>query len=319
MRSCMTQIKHQIKVTENKLVENGAYYFDFSDYTQFTEKSVLYKKNRGLYLVNLKEIYTTFYKFKKGDVEFGNLQVVNTQVALGYINLYVRDKSIECLEKAISIEAAIRNRATESSKGLFLYNDFYQPLYMLQKNWLSGMAQGEYVSLCLLLLKHTSDKKYLIYARNALRVMLLDVHDGGCKAYLNGDIWFEEYVNVRRNSYVLNGNVFSVLGLYDYVNNTGEFMDELKSSLECLIQNTPLFFKYNNASRYDLREAICDSSYNHLHEIQFQVLSDVFLIPSFAKYAHTFSLIKSHTVNSPLFLLKKNYFRLVKLIRYLIN
>lgn len=315
----MGQIKHEIKITDKVYLNKNAYYFDFSDYTEFTQNSNLYKSINGISYVSLPLVYGSFYRFKKKRVNYGLLHVVNIQKALGYVNLYVKGGNKDCLDNAIIIADNIFNLGMESSGELYLYNDYYQPLYMLKKDWLSGMAQGQYASLCILLFKHTSDIKYLTFAEKSINTMLKPVHEGGCSTFLNGKLWFEEYVNESRPSYVLNGNVFSILGLYDFYSMTGKFEKELNSAVSCLVDNSQLFFEIQNASRYDLRESICDASYNYLHEIQYNVLSNVFNEPFFSRMAEKFSKLTSQPEISVSFFIKKNYWRIIKLIKFLLS
>lgn len=315
----MSQIKHEIRVTNTDIVQAGGYHFDFTDYTSFTARSPLYKNINNLLYVNLPMVYGQFYRFKRATDDYGLLQVVNIQRALGFINMYVSIGNREHLQSAIIIERSIRNSAHKYENGLYLYNDFYQPLYMLEKNWLSGMAQGQYSSLCILLFKHTNNKEYIAYADSALRVMLLPLEEGGCATKLNSQLWFEEYVKNGRPSFVLNGNVFSILGLYDYCCVTSNHNSELVSSVSCLLDNTELFFSFKNVSRYDLRESICDSSYNRLHVIQYQVLSRVFSNQKFELLSRRFEALSSEHQLPLSFILKKNLWRLVKLWRFFVN
>lgn len=86
---------------------------------------------------------------------------------------------------------------------------------LLSKGWRSGLAQGQAMSLLVRAYAQTDKPRYLRAARRALRPMRTPVVRGGVRRQLNGQgTWFEEYPTARP-SYVLNGNLFAILGLTD--------------------------------------------------------------------------------------------------------
>lgn len=86
----------------------------------------------------------------------------------------------------------------------------------LPKGWHSAMAQGHGLSTMVRAYKHTRDPKFLVALRRALQPYTLSSSEGGVRAiFMNKFVWYEEYPT-SPSSFVLNGFIFSLLGLYDF-------------------------------------------------------------------------------------------------------
>jgi hypothetical protein len=84
----------------------------------------------------------------------------------------------------------------------------------LPAGWISAMAQGQAMSLLWRAYRLRPRPAYRRAAVRALRPFLRSVRAGGVTADFDGVPWFEEYPT-RPGSHVLNGYLFSLLGLYD--------------------------------------------------------------------------------------------------------
>lgn len=94
--------------------------------------------------------------------------------------------------------------------------------YRLEKGWISGMVQGQAISLYLRAYQMFGDEKYLDTATKAFNSLEYDYEDGGTKRIdANGCIWFEEY-QTKEPSFVLNGFVYTVLGIIDFYRATND-------------------------------------------------------------------------------------------------
>ncbi|XP_066935866.1 D-glucuronyl C5-epimerase-like [Clytia hemisphaerica] len=80
--------------------------------------------------------------------------------------------------------------------------------------WYSAMGQGQAISLLTRVYLHTKKEKYLDAALKATLVFHRTSTENGVKADLFGLPWYEEYPT-QAPSYVLNGFMFSLFGLYD--------------------------------------------------------------------------------------------------------
>jgi len=107
----------------------------------------------------------------------------------------------------------------------FTYYDITIPT-----NWVSGMAQGQLLSVYARAYGLTKDPYYLIKGQQCLNFMINDHHSaaGGCKVTIKdftdlspalkpyeNDVLFDEYI-FEPEPYVLNGNLFALIGLYDW-------------------------------------------------------------------------------------------------------
>ena len=93
--------------------------------------------------------------------------------------------------------------------------------YKIPPNWISGMYQGQAISLFLRAYQLTNNTHYLEVAEKAFELFKYDYNEGGVKRIdKHGCIWFEEYPTATP-SYVLNGYVYCMFGIYDLYRVTG--------------------------------------------------------------------------------------------------
>jgi heparosan-N-sulfate-glucuronate 5-epimerase len=79
---------------------------------------------------------------------------------------------------------------------------------------LSAMAQGQAASVLVRLQLETGDDRFGDAALRVLEPLYVDTPAGGTRAWLDGGPWLEEYPT-DPPSYVLNGGIFAIWGLYD--------------------------------------------------------------------------------------------------------
>ena len=82
------------------------------------------------------------------------------------------------------------------------------------------MAQGHAISLMCRMYSVAGDEKYLIAATKSLNIFNMNVNAGGVRAYLFNNLnntWYEEYPTEPTGLFVLNGFIYSLIGLYDFV------------------------------------------------------------------------------------------------------
>lgn len=84
----------------------------------------------------------------------------------------------------------------------------------LKRGWISAMAQGQAMSLLWRASKLSRRPSYRRAALRALRPFAKPVARGGVVASFDGVPWYEEYPT-RPGSFVLNGYLYALLGLYD--------------------------------------------------------------------------------------------------------
>lgn len=99
----------------------------------------------------------------------------------------------------------------------YLTKEVYAP------GWISGMAQGQALSALSRAFFLTGNERYYRAAQNAFRFLITPKDKGGPMSTLadlhpslNEFIFFEEYLSTP-NNYTLNGYLFTLVGIYDYL------------------------------------------------------------------------------------------------------
>ena len=86
----------------------------------------------------------------------------------------------------------------------------------LDINWNSAMLQGHALSLLTRLYLFTKNTEYLESALKAILVFNKSVEENGVRRYFHDKfIWYEEYPTKPNGLFVLNGFIYSLIGLYD--------------------------------------------------------------------------------------------------------
>ncbi|KAJ2952459.1 hypothetical protein O0L34_g6768 [Tuta absoluta] len=127
----------------------------------------------------------------------------------------------------------------------------------LKPGWHSAMSQGHAISVLARAYHRSGDEQYLRAARRALYLLDVASPAGGVKAtWMDKYVWYEEYPT-KPPLFVLNGFIYTLLGLYDLHIIEGEnsislakkMFDDGMTSLKTLL---PLF-DTGSGSFYDLR------------------------------------------------------------------
>ncbi|XP_035230885.1 D-glucuronyl C5-epimerase B-like [Stegodyphus dumicola] len=127
----------------------------------------------------------------------------------------------------------------------------------LAPGWYSAMAQGQAMSVLTRAFRVTGDLHYLEAALRAIKLFNIRSEQKGIlTTFLGKYVWYEEYPTIP-SSYVLNGFIYSLFGLYDVQQSgshklcreAGKLFD---NGLISLKQMLPLF-DTGSGSVYDLR------------------------------------------------------------------
>jgi hypothetical protein len=123
---------------------------------------------------------------------------------------------------------------------------------VLPAGWSSGMAQGQAVSLLTRAYRRTHARRYLHAARRGLRTLTVTVPHGGLARRLGpGRTWFEEYPTPRP-SLVLNGDLLTLVGLYDAADLDRRARPLFRAGMRAVIELLPAFDAGGGRSWYDL-------------------------------------------------------------------
>lgn len=204
------------------------------------------------------------------------------QYGLGAYDLFLESGDDEYKNRFMTVvKWSIENQQENGAWDAFGWCDMEHPF--------SSMAQSEGASLLCRAYIETKDENYLKYAKKALEFMLIPVEEGGTTYYDNDGklISLEEAGKVKT---VMNGMIFSVWGLYDYLlcESDSNFDKKLSQAVKSLSGMLPQFDR-GYWSNYDMEKHITSPFYHLLHIEQLKVMEELFPGNNFGKYEKIFA------------------------------
>ncbi|MDG1429717.1 MAG: D-glucuronyl C5-epimerase family protein [Crocinitomicaceae bacterium] len=204
--------------------ELGKYYQDFTQSLPHFEENYFGDfDNNGLPMVGFGDnaIYNQIYI-----IQFG---LIAHDLVLSGIEL---DKNMNRLK--LSIQWLEENEEKVGEK-IVWRNHFDNPRYGLESGWISGMYQGQAMSLYLRYGQMIGEEeKYTSKAEKVYAFFDVNYENGGVKRFdNNGLLWFEEYPSMDP-SFVLNGFVYALFGLFDLWRITEDI--EVKQTIDSCIK-----------------------------------------------------------------------------------
>lgn len=205
----------------------------------------------------------------------------------------------------------------QGSNGAFLYNfpwKYYLNDEEYKPGWVSGMAQGQGLSLLSRAYKLTGDLKYITAGRKALEFLTTPVKQGGVMedlSYLDvafkDHIIFEEYIS-ETPAYTLNGFMFTLLGLYDWSNieidDSSKYIskDYFNKGIETLKVTLP-FYDLGGFTAYDLSYMVNGNRQPHIgvnyHGVHIYLLRALYSVTGDQKLYNYYRLWKSYVDTTP--------------------
>jgi hypothetical protein len=195
--------------------------------------------------------------------------------SLFHFNRFIRTSSPE--SKDIFLAQAqwlIANTAEGPDESAVWYYLFDLPYYQIKAPWISGMAQGQALSVLLRAHQLTNEQKFRIAATSVFRIFNIDAaNQGVISRFPDGKPVIEEYPSPAMTTSVLNGFIYAIIGVRDYFLYSQEikakalfdqFIDSLKTNL----------FRFDNGywSYYDqvapLRLASKPYHCIHIHQLK---------------------------------------------------
>lgn len=188
---------------------------------------------------------------------------------------YLETKDSTLLKNLKNCLDVLESCKTERKNYAVWYNDFFNSKYKINPPWASAMAQGEIISLYLRMYQITNDENLLNTAIKAYRFLKVDFKDGGVRRYdEEGNLWFEEYPS-EPPSFVLNGFIYTVFGLFDLYRITND--PDVKKEIDtCMLTLKKNIHKFDSGywSNYDLlkKELVRYYYQKNVHVPQLDVL-----------------------------------------------
>ena len=149
---------------------------------------------------------------------------------------------------------AVGNQSETGGWGWFFNHSFHGgDLGEMYSGWYGGMTQGLGMSFLTRMYAETGNQSFKDAALNATELLTIPVDQGGVLRTYNGHSWYEEYPTPDAGSFVLNGYIYSLIGLYDLwaVFNSTEAGELYKNGTDSLYAMIGLF-DLGCASSYDL-------------------------------------------------------------------
>ena len=188
------------------------------------------------------------------------------QYGLGCYDLYLLEKEQKHLDKMlVCADWAVTNQEERGGWSTFAH--------LFPEHPYSSMAQGEGASLLIRAYLETKEEKYLRTAEKAISFLLTSTEEGGVAFETETDLAFKEYTE---RPIVLNGWIFSIWGLFDYVKLSDDEVAKkaYEKTLDTLERYIP-HYDLGYWTRYDYSERIAAPSYHKLHIDQFRVMYDL--------------------------------------------
>jgi heparosan-N-sulfate-glucuronate 5-epimerase len=208
----------------------------------------------------------------------GRLHVTAAQWGLGAYERHLAGEGETWLGAARA--AAEHLVSIQDADGGWSHHEPMPHTFRLDPPWLSAMAQGEGASLLIRVHGETGDERFVKAARLALAPMRVPSSSGGVLASLDGVPILEEYPT-DPPSFVLNGAIFALWGVYDVGcglddDETLAEFSELARALATRIDR----YDVGYWSRYDLYPRripnVASPAYHLLHINQLTALDRIF-------------------------------------------
>jgi heparosan-N-sulfate-glucuronate 5-epimerase len=205
--------------------------------------------------------------------------VVFCQLGLGAYERYLAGDGEQWLALARHVADVLIDHQEQSGarRGAFVHTYDFPHTFPVRAPWISSMAQGEGASLFVRIHRETGDERYADAARLALEPISIRTPDGGAMNLLDGRPFPEEYPT-EPPSFVLNGGIFSLWGMYDVGRGLGDdaAMAAFEDGVDTLAAN---LHRWDTGwwSLYDIyphpQRNVASSAYHQLHIDQLRAMA----------------------------------------------
>lgn len=270
----------------------GKYYLDFSEIAVEKQKGVI--KTTVFDANGIPMTLTYIDVVEKKAVYF---PITIGQMGLAVFHTYLDTKSEEDKNRFLEFPKWFYKNAVEDEKlGVRWLTHVPLPQYQQEEPWQSAFVQGRGISNLLRGWQLTGNEEWRIMAEKALIPFTIPVEEGGVTVFTQWGPFYEEYTS-KAPTLVLNGMIFSLFGVFDFVrvfpeNELGKkIMTEGLETIKNILPEFDMSFwtKYN-LCKADWYPPIDPATigYQHLHVNQLTVLYQFTKEKTFLNYATKF-------------------------------
>lgn len=225
------------------------------------------------------------------------------QYGLSIFHQYLRTRDSHKKDHFIRIAEWFTNNAVVRNNEAIWLTLVPKPEYKIFQPWKSAFSQSRAISILLRAWQLTSRPEFLDLATRALIPFTKDITDGGVSVDLkSGRTFYEEYV-AEKPTRVLDGHIFALFGVYDYIRAITDEYDRLHAAIAKEIFNNGVnglinwlpdfdmgYWVYYNQCELDdyPKEDVCTLGYMRLISNQLEILSGLSRQDVFLDYAAKF-------------------------------
>lgn len=173
------------------------------------------------------------------------------------ISKWLVDGDQSSFEDAMDIASwAVENQSENGGWGWYFDHSFHAGvLGDMTSGWYGAMTQGLGMSFMARMYSETGNESYRESGIKAMQLFDVSVEQGGVLRTYNDLPWYEEYPTPDAGSYVLNGYIYALIGLYDLHEafNSNKALELYENGTKSL---------YSMIGLFDLG---CSSSYDLVH------------------------------------------------------
>lgn len=254
------------------------YHLDFSQWAENVEKGELGPfDNEGIPLVDFNKMFRIYRICRTRDFGIHYFPTVVAMLALDKFNKYLQTENETTKEEFAKLSNWFMRNAEEFDNVVVFLNHFEFPQYRLKPPWVNAMTQGMALSALTRMFEITNDSVFLEFSEKIFNTFNLSTDKGGCRTTDdNGYIWFEEYPS-NPSSFVLNGFLFALFGIYDFYISTNSYKGKLlfDEGVKSLIANLH-HYDVSRWSKYDrIKDIVANRNYHQLHIEQLEAISKI--------------------------------------------
>ena len=202
---------------------------------------------------------------------------------------YERNNDSACLDIFLKQIDWLEGNAVVRSDGAVVWPMLFDYLVgetHLKSPWVSAHAQGFAISALVRGWRVTRRPRLLELLIGSARIFSLSVPEGGIRITMDDHVLYTEVPGGLAPG-ILDGNMISLLGLYDlYIETADPGVGRLLNEGIAGLKNTLAYWNYRDKwSWYHNRGYLCPPAYHCLHRVLLKILARLTSEPVFAHYA----------------------------------